>query len=82
MTLVFIRIFFIILSIIVGFQIGSFVRAGETYFSILGALIGLIAAVSIILFEFIMRKVSVRGLSSAVFGLVFGLIMAKLVTAS
>jgi len=32
------------------------------------------------MFEFIMRKVSVRGLSSAVFGLIFGLIMAKLVS--
>ncbi|NQV04304.1 MAG: hypothetical protein HQ532_02295 [Candidatus Omnitrophica bacterium] len=46
----------------------------------IGAAIGFVVAVSIILFEFIMRKVSVRGLSSAVFGLIFGLIMAKLVS--
>ena len=81
MTLIFIRIFFILLSIIVGFQIGSFVRTtGDVDFSTLGALIGFIAATFIIMFEFIMRKVSVRGLSSAVFGLIFGLIMAKLVS--
>lgn len=80
MTLIFIRIFFIILSVIIGFQIGSFVQAGDFNFSTVGAVIALIAALSIILFEFVMRKVSVRGLSSAVFGLIFGLIMAKLVS--
>ena len=80
MTLIFIRIFFILLSVIVGFQIGSFVQAGDADFSIVGALIGFIVATFIIMFEFIMRKVSVRGLSSAVFGLIFGLIMAKLVS--
>jgi len=76
----FIRIFFIILSIIVGFQVGSFVQAGDVNFGALGAIIALVAALSIIIFEFMMRKVSVRGLSSAVFGLIFGLIMAKLVS--
>ena len=80
MTLIFIRVFFILLSIIVGFQIGSFVHSENLDFGMIGAAIGLIIAVSIILFEFIMRKVSVRGLSSAVFGLIFGLIMAKLVS--
>ena len=80
MTLIFIRIFFILLSVIVGFQIGSFVQSGDANFSTVGALIGFIVAAFIIMFEFIMRKVSVRGLSSAVFGLIFGLIMAKLVS--
>ncbi len=77
MTLIFIRIFFIILSIIIGFQIGSFVKIGLSDYSNLGATIGFLVAIVIILFEFMMRKVSVRGLSSAVFGLIFGLIMAK-----
>ena len=80
MTLIFIRIFFIILSVIVGNQIGSFVRIGNGDFSMLGGVIGFAVAVIIIFFEFIMRRVSVRGLSSAVFGLIFGLIMAKLVS--
>jgi uncharacterized protein YacL len=80
MTLVFIRFFFIALSIIIGFQIGSFVQVGDADFGALGALIGLIVAISIILFEFSMRRVSVRGLSSAVFGLIFGLIMAKVIS--
>src|SRR3989338_2138554 len=80
MTLIFIRVFFVILSVIIGFQVGSFVQIGSSDFSALGALIGFLTAAVIIILEFTMRKVSVRGLSSAVFGLLFGLIMAKLVS--
>lgn len=80
MTLIFIRIFFVILSVIIGFQIGSFVPSGPADFSVIGALAGFLIAILIIILEFTMRKVSVRGLSSAVFGLLFGLIMAKLVS--
>lgn len=80
MTLIFIRVFFIILSIIIGFQIGSFIQGGEMDFAMIGAMTGGVIAMAIILFEFAMRNVSVRGLSSAVFGLLFGLIMAKLVS--
>jgi len=80
MTLIFIRIFFVILSVIIGFQVGSFVQAGGANFSTLGALAGFSMSIIIIILEFTMRKVSVRGLSSAVFGLLFGLIMAKLVS--
>jgi len=47
---------------------------------ILGALIGLLVALVVIFAEIGMRKVSVKGLSSSVFGLILGLIMAKLVT--
>ncbi|MCX5687226.1 MAG: hypothetical protein NTV71_01035, partial [Candidatus Omnitrophica bacterium] len=61
-------------------QVGSFVHPGVDNFSILGALAGFLMSVLIIILEFTMRKVSVRGLSSAVFGLLFGLIMAKLVS--
>ncbi len=80
MTLIFIRIFFVILSIIIGFQVGSFIQVGSSDFSVLGASIGLLAAAAIIILEFTMRRVSIRGLSSAVFGLLFGLIMAKVVS--
>ena len=54
MTLIFIRIFFIILSIIIGFQIGSFVQAGDMDFAKIGSVIGGVIAVLIILFEFAM----------------------------
>lgn len=71
MNLLLIRILFIISSMIIGFQ----TAAGA-----LGMFIGFLAAVVIILLELGMEKVSMRGLSSSVFGLILGLIMAKLVT--
>jgi len=46
----------------------------------IGMLVGFGASIIIILLEIGMRKVSVRGLSSSVFGLILGLIMSKLVS--
>jgi len=46
---------------------------------LIGMLIGGLAALIMIILEAGLRKVSVSGLSSAVFGLILGLIMAKLV---
>ncbi len=69
MNLLLVRILFLIASMIVGYQ------AGE----ITGAMIGGVAALVMIVLEIGLRKVSVSGLSSAVFGLILGLIMAKLV---
>jgi len=48
--------------------------------AITGLLVGGMISLLIIFLEIGMRKVSVKGLSSAVFGLILGLIMAKLVT--
>ena len=45
----------------------------------LGAIFGALAGAVIIMSEIGMKRVSVRGLSSAVFGLILGLIIAKLV---
>jgi uncharacterized protein YacL len=45
-----------------------------------GAGIGFVASLILIILESGMRRVSVRGLSSLVFGLVLGLIMAKLIS--
>ncbi|MCX5700058.1 MAG: TRAM domain-containing protein [Candidatus Omnitrophica bacterium] len=69
MNLLFARILFLIGSMIVGFQLGD----------VRGALIGGVAGFIIIVLEIGLRKVSVSGLSSAVFGLILGLIMAKIV---
>jgi len=81
-TIIFIRIFFILASTVIGHQIGLAHMAAGTKLNLIGALIGFIISAAIILFEFGMRKVSVRGLSSAVFGLIFGLLMAKIVTSA
>lgn len=76
MNLLLVRILLIIGGIIVGYQTTG---EGTAAAGLLGALLGAVAALIIILAEAGMRKVSVKGLSSGVFGLILGLIMAKLV---
>ncbi|MCX7927675.1 MAG: PIN domain nuclease [Candidatus Omnitrophica bacterium] len=71
MNVLSVRILFLIASILVGYYL--------TPVHLLGAVIGFVSSVIIILLESLMKRVSVRGLSSTVFGLILGLIMAKLV---
>lgn len=73
MTLVFIRLLFIIGSVAIGYQ-----TAGPES-GIIGGTVGGLLAGAIIVLELGLRRVSLRGLSSAVFGLALGLIIAKLV---
>jgi uncharacterized protein YacL len=75
MNLLLLRVLFIVSSMIIGYQTLGAKDAG-----ILGGALGIIAGLIIIIIEIGMRRVSMRGLSSAVFGLILGLIMAKLVT--
>lgn len=74
MNLLLLRILFVLASAIVGYQSFFFKDLG-----LFGIIAGATAALVLILLEVGMRKVSVSGLSSAVFGLILGLIMAKLV---
>jgi len=74
MNLLLVRLLFTIAGIVIGFQV-----LGPTA-GIWGAILGASIVIAVIILEIGMRKVSVRGLSSAVFGLILGLIMAKLVT--
>jgi uncharacterized protein YacL len=73
MNLLLVRILFLVGSIIVGYQNLDF-RGG-----IIGMLLGALVALVLIFLEIGLRKVSTSGLSSSVFGLILGLIMAKLV---
>jgi len=73
-TLFFIRILFLASSMIIGYQVG--ITKNQP---LIGMFFGILAGAIIILAEMGMRRVSVRGLSSAVFGLILGIIMAKLV---
>ena len=73
MNLLLARILFILGSMFIGYQA---VPGGS---GIIGISVGALAATTMILVEAGLRKVSVSGLSSAVFGLILGLIMAKLV---
>jgi len=74
-TLLFVRMFFVIGSSFLGYSIG--LGAGE---GLIGLWIGFGFSLVIIILETLMRRVSVRGLSSMVFGLILGLIMAKIVS--
>ena len=80
MNLRFVRIGFVIISALLGSQlIGQ--SAGWSFW--LRALLGAGAGVILVLVEAVIHRigrVSVRGFSAAVFGLLFGLIMAKLVS--
>ncbi len=75
MNLLSVRLLFMVASAIIGFQ-----TMGPRDLGLMGALIGVVSSGIIILVEMGMRRVSTRGLSSTVFGLILGLIMAKLVT--
>lgn len=75
MNLLLLRILFVVISGVFGYQM-LFVNQS----AFMGAVAGVMAALVMILLEGGLRRVSVRGLSSTVFGLILGLIMAKLVT--
>ncbi len=74
MTLLFIRTFFLLISAFVGSYLGSIVNAAAQ-----GAWFGALAGLILIILELSLRRVSVRGLSSMVFGLLLGMVMAKLI---
>src|SRR3989338_4296881 len=75
MTLLFIRIFFTLLCTVVGYQVGTIIRDIP-----MGIIFGIIIAGLLIALESTFRKVSVRGLSSVVFGLLLGIVMAKMIS--
>ena len=75
MTLLFVRIFFVILSAIIGYYLGSFLEK-----PVLGTELGCLSGLVLIFIEQKLRRVSVRGLSSMVFGLILGLVIAKLLS--
>ncbi|MFA6358327.1 MAG: TRAM domain-containing protein [Candidatus Omnitrophota bacterium] len=74
MNLLLTRLLFILGSMVIGYQ--TVILNGSGF---MGLLIGALVALIMIFIEAGLRKVSVTGLSSAVFGLILGLIMAKLV---
>lgn len=73
MTLLFIRLFFIAGAALIGYQ-----TTKSQQFGLAGALLGGFSGLIIIFLEIGIRRVSLRGLSSAVFGLILGVIMSKL----
>lgn len=74
MTLLFVRILFSFLIFIVSFWFGL-VQSKP----FLGAVVGICIPVVLIILEASSRRASVRGLSSMVFGLLLGILLAKLI---
>lgn len=77
MTFGFIRALFILVCTVVGFQLGSAFEGYGTLWGLIGAGAGAGIAFFIIFIEHVLGKVSLRGLSAAVFGLILALIVSK-----
>jgi len=80
MTVVAVRVFFALLSTIVGYYVGSLVGGFRVEAAIAGAGVGFFGSLLVILLEIRLRRVSVRNLSASVFGLIFGFFMAWILT--
>ncbi len=79
MTIWFVRFFFMAIAAAFGYQIGYTLPWMGASAGLMGALAGVGLAMALIGVEFVMKKISTQGLSAAVFGLLFGMIMARLV---
>lgn len=79
MSIYFVRIFFLSISTFVGYQLGTLLEGFGPHWVWGGAGLGFFIAMAVVAFEMSMQNVSVRGLSAAVFGLFFGLLLAKLI---
>ena len=80
MTFGFIRALFILLSAVVGFQMGSIYQGYGSVWGLIGCFAGAIIATIVIVLENVLGKVSTRGLSAAVFGLIMALIVSRILS--
>src|SRR5512135_115257 len=80
MTITFLRFFFVFLSCVVGYYVGSLMTGLSVKGAYVGGAIGGFSSLIIILLEIGMKRLSIRNLSAAVFGLIFGFFMAWIVT--
>ncbi len=74
-SLIFLRILFVLIFSGIGYSVG-----GQN--ALLFAVGGFVLAIIIVLFEALARRASLKGLSSAVFGIILGLIIAWIVGAT
>ncbi len=82
MTFGFIRTLFVLVCMVVGFQLGSIYQGFGSSWGLLGAGLGAGISIFIIILESLMGKVSLRGLSAAVFGLLLALIVSRFLTSA
>ena len=79
-TIILLRVFFTILSTVCGYYLGFILTDLTVKGGAVGAGIGFVLALIIILTEVRLRRVSLRNLSVAVFGLIFGFFIAWMLT--
>ena len=80
MTFGFIRTLFILVSAVIGFQLGSIYQGYGSTWGLWGCFIGVFIALLVIILENVLGKVSTRGLSAAVFGLIMALVVSKILS--
>ncbi len=80
MTILIIRIFFVVMSVVSGYYIGSDFLGMDARAPFIGATAGLVVSLVVILVEAKLKSVSLRNLSAAAFGIVFGFFMAWMMT--
>ena len=80
MTFSFIRALFVLISMVVGFQIGSSFQGYGTAWGLIGIGTGAVIAFAVIMLERAMGRLSLRGLSAAVFGLILAMIVSKFIS--
>jgi len=79
-TILFVRIFFGVLSVVAGYYIGSIFSSANPNWPMAGTIVGFLGAVLLIGSEIFMRKVSLRNLSAGLAGLIFGIFMSWVLT--
>lgn len=79
MTFGLIRLLFTLTALSIGFQLGSASHGYGSIEAFYGAMIGLTIAMVVIALEMGLGKLSLRGLSAAVFGLILALFVSKFV---
>lgn len=79
MSILAIRLFFIFLSTVSGYYVGLIINNNYAT-AVVGAFIGFVVSMAVIITEIKVQRVSTRNLSAAVFGLLFGLFMAWLLS--
>lgn len=78
MTFTIVRSFFILLCGLIGYQLGDILKIGA-FSQTIGVLVGVVIAGFVVLLEYSTKRISVKGLSSAVFGIIFGILFAWLI---
>ncbi|MFH1411263.1 MAG: PIN domain-containing protein [Candidatus Omnitrophota bacterium] len=80
MTIRLIRVFFLMLSTVCGYYLGQLLTGLSQEGAIIGGGVGFAAGLILILIESRLERVSLRNLSAAAFGLLFGFFMAWMVS--